>query len=193
MNKKSKELERVECAYTKIIPLSEIKPHPTNRNKHSDAQIRALAKIIAKVGQRSPLVISNRSGVLVKGHGRLEAIKLLGWEKCAVDYQDYKTELEEFNDRIADNEIARYSEFDEGGFLDDLKQLELDIADLDMEEFGKINYSLPIGLEDFEDMEEGEEQKDIKFLLEVQFPNETEMTNVYNDMLSQGYIARIKK
>jgi hypothetical protein len=78
---------------------------------------------------------------VVKGHGRLEAIKLLGWDKCAVDYQQYESDLEELNDRIADNEIARYSEFDAFGFVEDLKLLESDLSNIDYEEFGKIDFN----------------------------------------------------
>jgi len=134
---------RIECSYTDLMMTDLLKPHPANRNKHTDKQIKALSKIIAKVGQRSPIVVSNRSGYIVKGHGRLEAIKLLGWEKCAVDFQDYETELEEFNDRIADNEIARYAEFDHAGFKLDFSDFELDIIGTDFEEFGLLDYSFP--------------------------------------------------
>ena len=130
---------RIECSYTKLVNLENLIPHPNNRNKHSQKQIEVLAKIIAKVGQRSPIVVSKRSGYVVKGHGRLEALKLLGWESAAVDFQAYESELEELNDRIADNEIARYSEFDKDGFFQDLKEFNLDIKNIDFEEFGKIN------------------------------------------------------
>lgn len=136
---------RIECAYSELVELKSIIPHPSNRNRHSQKQVEVLAKIIAKNGQRSPIVISNLSRYVVKGHGRLEAIKLLGWEKAAVDFQDYNSELEELNDRIADNEIARYSEFDSYGFIEDLKGLEIDLKDVDYEEFGKINFNIDFG------------------------------------------------
>lgn len=132
---------KIKCLYHELLPLDKIIPHPANRNKHPEKQICALAKIIAKNGQRSPIVISNLSGKVVKGHGRLEAIKLLGWEKAAVEYQDYENELEELNDRIADNEIARYAEFDSEGFKLDLVELDLDPAEIDLEEYGLIDFS----------------------------------------------------
>lgn len=133
---------RFECAYTELVDIDEILPHPSNRNIHSQKQIEVLAKIIAKVGQRSPIVISNLSGKIVKGHGRYEAIKLLGWDKAAVDFQNYESEMEELSDRIADNEIARYSEFDRKGFEFDLQDLEIDIGEFDFEEMGLIEFEL---------------------------------------------------
>jgi DNA modification methylase len=130
---------KIKCAYTKLVPLAELKQHSKNRNTHPEKQIKALAKIIAKIGMRSPIVVSNLSGCIVKGHGRLEALKMLGWESAPVDYQDYESELEEFNDRVADNEIARYAEFDKAGFLNDIEG----IPDIDFEEFGLLDFELP--------------------------------------------------
>jgi len=129
----------IQCAHTKQVELKKLKPHPSNENKHSERQIKALAKIIAKVGQRSPIVVSNRSGFITKGHGRLEAMKLIGWDNCAVDFQDYKDELEELNDRVADNEIARYAEFDLEKFQLNLKELNLELGELDLEEYGLLD------------------------------------------------------
>ena len=96
-----------KCAYSKIIDLDKLVPHECNRNTHPDKQIQALAKIISKTGQRSPIIISKLSGKIVKGHGRYEALKRLEWTSAAVDYQDYSSEQEELEDRVADNEIAR--------------------------------------------------------------------------------------
>jgi len=138
---------RFECSYSELVNVSEIIPHPKNCNIHSEKQIDVLAKIIDKNGQRSPIVISKRSGYIVKGHGRLDAIKKLGWEKCAVDYQNYESDEEEFRDRIADNEIARYAEFDQIGFTEDLKNLSFDLQELSFEEFGLIDFKLPLAKE----------------------------------------------
>jgi len=132
----------IKCSHSAIVDLSELKEHPSNENKHTDKQIEVLAKIIAKVGQRSPIVVSTLSNCIVKGHGRLKALQLLGWEKCAVDYQEYASELEELNDRVADNEIARYAEFDHNKFMDNITELELEYDELDLEEFGLIDLSI---------------------------------------------------
>ena len=124
------------CAYTKLVPLSEIVRNPRNPNKHTEGQIKRLSEIIAFNGQRSPIVISTRSGFITKGHARLDAITLLGWDKAAVDYQDYENEAKEYTDIVADNEIARWAELDWELHLSNSVELDLDKTD-DM--FGLFN------------------------------------------------------
>jgi hypothetical protein len=102
-----------KCAHTDIIPLKQLKEHPDNPNKHSRAQIAALAHIIQYAGQRKPITVSNRSGLITSGHGRLKALRKLKWNRAAVDFQDYESLEEEIQDMIADNEIARWAVTDE--------------------------------------------------------------------------------
>lgn len=116
----------IKCAYTELVDVSKLVPNPKNNNKHPKNQIERLAKIIDFQGQRAPIVVSKRSGFIVKGHGRLEAIRLLGWEKCAVDYQDYESEAQEYADMTADNEIAKWAEFQQDMFLEEIKGLDID-------------------------------------------------------------------
>ncbi len=103
---------KINCAHDELIELHKLQPNPKNPNKHPDQQISLLAKIIDYQGQRSPIVVSNRSGFITKGHGRLMAIKSLGWNKAAVDYQDYDSEAQEYADMVADNKIAELAETD---------------------------------------------------------------------------------
>lgn len=125
---------KFDCSYSELINVDSPKliPNPKNNNRHSIEQLKQLSKIIDYQGQRSPIVISKRSGFIVKGHGRLEAIKLLGWEKIAVDYQDYKDEAQEYADMTADNEIARWAELDYHMMMEDIKS----IPDLDTSMLG---------------------------------------------------------
>lgn len=183
----------IKCSHSRIVKLGELKAHPKNRNKHSDKQIEVLAKIIAKTGQRSPIVVSNQSNYIVKGHGRFAAIQLLGWDECAVDFQDYKNELEELEDRIADNEIARYAEFQQEEALEDLKELGLDLDEFDFEEIGLLDFEYDLLDEiDFSDEpdESKEEEKNKKYVLQVQLPNQLELDDLYDDLLAKGYLVK---
>jgi DNA modification methylase len=114
---------KVNCAYDKLVPLHELKQHPKNRNKHNKEQIQRLAKILEHQGWRSPIKVSNQSGKITSGHGRLMAALHLGWIEAPVDLQDYESEDQEYADVIADNEIARWAELDLSG-------VNLDLADL---------------------------------------------------------------
>lgn len=140
-------MEKINCAYTELVDISKLVPNPKNNNKHPIEQIKRLAKIIDFQGQRSPIVVSKRSGFIVKGHGRLEAIKMLGWEKCAVDYQDYESEAQEYADMVADNQIATWAEFDNEMLLQELPSLDID-TDL-------------LGMMELPSLEEDEEQETI--------------------------------
>jgi hypothetical protein len=103
---------RVNCAHTEMTDADLLVPNPRNPNKHPENQIKLLAKIMAYQGWRSPVVVSNRSGFIVKGHGRLQAARLNGWSEIPVDRQDYASEADEYADMVADNKIAELSETD---------------------------------------------------------------------------------
>lgn len=139
---------KINCAYDELVDVSKLVPNPKNNNKHPKEQIERLAKIIDFQGQRTPIVVSNRSGFIVKGHGRLEAIKMLGWEKCAVDYQDYDNEAQEYADMIADNQIATWAEFDTQMVIDELPNLDIDPDMLGMVEIPKLEIVDDNGEED---------------------------------------------
>lgn len=103
----------IKCAHTDKLDPASLKPNPLNPNKHSAHQIRILAEIIKEQGWRNPITVSNRSGFIVRGHGRLEAALLLGCTEVPVDAQDYDTDAEELADLLADNRLAELADLDE--------------------------------------------------------------------------------
>lgn len=124
----------------KLIPIEQIVPNPKNNNRHSIEQINYLAKLIKAHGFREPLLISNRSGFLIAGHGRLEAAKELGMESIPAIFQDFASEAEEYQHMTADNEIARWAELDYQNIYDTLKE----IPDIDTELLGIEDFKLDI-------------------------------------------------
>lgn len=114
---------KINCAYDDLVEIHKLVPHPKNPNKHPKDQIERLAKIIDYQGMRSPIVVSTLSGFITKGHGRLEALKLLGWEKVPVDYQDYENDAQEYSDIVADNAIADWA-------AQDLSMINTEMLDL---------------------------------------------------------------
>lgn len=105
---------KVLCAHTEMSDLDLLVANPRNPNKHPESQIKLLAKIMKHQGWRAPIVVSQRSGFITKGHGRLMAAQLNGWEQAPVDRQDYASEADEYADMVADNKIAELSETDLG-------------------------------------------------------------------------------
>lgn len=121
---------KIKCEYKKIVPISNLVENPKNANKHSKEQIDRLSKILQFQGWRHPIVVSNRSGFICAGHGRLLAAKSLNQKEVPVDYQDFLTEAEEYAFMVSDNEIARWAEFDSIKMIEDLKGL--DLGDIDL-------------------------------------------------------------
>jgi hypothetical protein len=122
---------KIHCAYDALVPLSEINPHPKNRNKHPIDQINRLAQIIKYQGIRSPIKVSKRSGFITAGHGRLEAMKALKIKKAPVNYQDYASDEQEYADLQSDNAIALWAELDFSGINTDIADLGPDF-DIDL-------------------------------------------------------------
>lgn len=152
---------KILCANTQIVDVDSLIPNPKNPNKHPAKQIAQLAKIIKHQGQRLPIVVSKRSGFIVAGHGRLEAIKSLGWAQCAVDEQEFATEADEYAHMIADNKIAELAEHDDALMIQQLTDMKFDL-DLDllgMDDF-KLPDFAPVGID-----EQGQlDQKQLMFL-----------------------------
>lgn len=125
---------KVACAFNEAKDVTELKAHPRNPNTHDDRQVALLAKVIKNQGWRAPIVVSNRSGFIVAGHGRLEAAKLLHVEQVPVDFQDFDDEASEHAHLIADNKLAELSEFNQG-VVDDLLEGLNGIIDIDLTGF----------------------------------------------------------
>lgn len=104
----------VYCAHDDLRSTNELVMNPQNPNQHPPEQIKALGAIIRAAGWRAPITVSNRSGLIVKGHGRLMAAQLEDLPVVPVEYQDYATEAEELADLTADNRLAELSETDSG-------------------------------------------------------------------------------
>ena len=117
----------VHCAHTRLVDPNTLKPNPVNPNRHSAHQIQLLASIIQEQGWRNPVTVSKRSGLIVRGHGRLEAALLIGCEVIPVDEQDYASDAEELADLLADNRLSELAELDE----DDLRKVLRSIQDAD--------------------------------------------------------------
>lgn len=121
----------------KWVSIYELTPSPKNPNKHSPEQIERLAKILKYQGFRSPIVVSNQTGHIVVGHGRLEAAKLNEWSKVPVSYQDFEDWDQEYAHMVADNAVADWADLD------------LSSINAELENIGPLDIDL-LGIKDFE-------------------------------------------
>ena len=145
---------QIYCSHTDIVATDSLIENPRNPNRHPEDQIIALAKIIRHQGWRNPIVVSRRSGFVVKGHGRLLAARMLGLDSVPVDYQEYENEAAEWADMIADNKIAELSNMDEQMLNTLMQELEGEI-DLALTGFDDAAISTMLAqAEDIEDIPE---------------------------------------
>jgi hypothetical protein len=169
------------------VDIKSINPNPKNTNKHSKEQIERLAKIINYQGFRSPIVVSNLSGFIVAGHARLDAAKKLGLSKVPVSYQDFTDLEQEWAHLNADNAVATWAELD----FNMAKDFEFS-SGFDLDFMGFKDFKLDLVKE--HELEEKEKSKndELKYILEIQFTSENEMTEVYNNLTSQGFLVKAK-
>lgn len=131
----------VFCAFDEIVEISKLKENPRNPNTHPTVQIELLAQIIRKTGWRAPITVSNLSGFIVKGHGRLQAAKAAGLKQCPVEYQNFIDEEEELAALLADNKLAELAEIDVEKLTDIFKDYEfedLSLTGYSQEEFDEL-------------------------------------------------------
>lgn len=89
--------------------IADLIPDPANENKHSDEDIAVQAKRIRRAGWYSPILADKNTKMIVAGHKRWEAAKLLHLSKVPVVFKDYPNERERELDRVADNMTSRES------------------------------------------------------------------------------------
>jgi hypothetical protein len=141
-------LPAIHCLFDRLADPSTLKPHPKNPNRHSAAQVAAIAAVIQGNGWRAPITVSSRSGLIVRGHGRLEAALLMGLTEVPVDEQDYATEADELADMVADNHLSELAEADKGQLVAVLKELQAVGHDIGLAGFSEDEFAALTSVEE---------------------------------------------
>ena len=179
----------IKCEFKELVDIIKLVPNPKNPNKHSDKQIDLLQKLIKYQGWRHPIIVSNRSGFVCAGHGRLLAAIKMGQNQVPVDYQDFDSEAEEYQFMVSDNTIQELSELDRAMVNVDVLEFGPDF-DLDM--LGIPDFSLSFEKQNLSDAESLVGDVDKKYILEVQFQNDMEMMDIHDDLVHRGYLVKVK-
>jgi site-specific DNA-methyltransferase (adenine-specific) len=122
--------------------IDEIQPYDKNAKKHSKLQIEKIAESIKRFGFNVPIVI-DKDNILIAGHGRLEAAKLLGLKEVKLGIARAKVgesiipavlvddlsedEIKAY--RLADNKLNE-SDWDMGLAIEELKTIDIELLDL---------------------------------------------------------------
>lgn len=106
-----------------------------NNPRNNDSAVQAVAESIKEFGFKVPIVIDS-DNVIVAGHSRLKAARLLGLDKVPCIIADDLTPEQIKAFRLADNKTGELAEWDFSALEIELAELsEMDI-DFDMSDFG---------------------------------------------------------
>jgi DNA modification methylase len=109
------------------MDISKIKPYEKNAKVHPKKQIEQVANSIKEFGFNQPIVL-DKNNVIIVGHGRYEAAKLLGLDDVPTITVDL-TEEQAKAYRLADNKLNE-SEWDMKLAVDELKELSEEMQEL---------------------------------------------------------------
>lgn len=129
---------RIHAQHIEMIPRADLRPFDRNARTHSKAQVEALAAIIKEHGWTVPLLVS-KAGVVIAGHGRLEAADLLGIDPIPCVRAKNLSSPEIRALRISDNQLALRAGWDFDALREEIVELDTIGVDLDL-----------LGFEDFD-------------------------------------------
>ncbi len=116
--------------------LGDLTHYAANNKTHPPDQVASIAASIRRFGFNDPIGI-DEAGVIVEGHGRALAAKLLGMEEVPVIVLPATMTSEEIDlYRIAHNRLSLSSTFDFAKLVEELK-----IISADMENFSDMGFS----------------------------------------------------
>ena len=114
-----------------VLKIKDLKPYAKNAKKHPKKQIERIANSIESFGMNDPIGIWGKDNLIIEGHGRLEALKQLGYDEVPCIRLDHLTDEERKAYTLAHNKVAE-SDWD----FDLLNEEIDDILTFDMEDFG---------------------------------------------------------
>lgn len=133
---------------------AELTPYENNP-RNNDAAVEAVANSIREFGFKVPCVI-DKDGVIVAGHTRLKAAKMLGMEEVPCIVADDLTPEQVKAFRLADNKTAQLAEWNMDMLFEELDGIE----NIDMADFGFDDMTQADSLDDVEE-DDYEEEDDL--------------------------------
>ncbi len=117
------------------VPIGSLKPYPGNARTHDDRQIAKIAQSLEAFGWMNPL-IADGDGTIIAGHGRWLAAGKLGLTDVPVVRVHHLTDDAIKAYRIADNQLALLSGWDDELLAIELQHLSSAELDFNIEAIG---------------------------------------------------------
>jgi DNA modification methylase len=112
-------------------PLEGLRPNPKNARTHSKRQVRLIADSLKTFGFINPVLIDDHD-MIVAGHGRLQAAKMLGLTEVPTIRVDHLTDDEKRAYILADNQLAARAGWDPEILAIELQHLSEVIVDFEI-------------------------------------------------------------
>lgn len=109
--KTNEEPDRNASPQIEWVSVDAVRKNPRNARTHSKKQIQLIANSIDKVAFLAPILI-DEAGVILAGHGRLEAARLLGRKSVPTIRFSHLNDTQKRAFLIADNKIAEKAGWD---------------------------------------------------------------------------------
>lgn len=166
--------------HVEYIPVDSLKPYSGNAKIHTAEQIEQIKDSIKEFGMNDPIGIWGPDNIIVEGHGRLMALKELGYTEAPVIRLDDLTDEQRRAYTLIHNQTTMNTGFD-------LDILEAELSKIDMDMTG---YGFDLGDMDLDELDNT--LTDEKYTTKVDIPQYqitgeepaiSELTN--NDKLSE--------
>ena len=112
-------------------PPGDLKPYARNARTHSKKQIAQIAASIDQFGFNNPVLV-DKGGVIIAGHGRVEAAKQLSLETVPVIRLEHLTDAQRRAYIVADNRLAEKAGWDREILAIELQNLMTEDLDFDV-------------------------------------------------------------
>ena len=153
------------------VSIDKIKPYQRNARKHDSKSIEVIANSISEFGMADPIAVWGKENIVIEGHGRLLALKQLGYDKAPIIHLDYLTDEQRRAYTLAHNKTAEFSEWDMELLTDEAES----IFNIDLSDFG------------FDLSEEEEEQEQEEKHNEAERTGNAYNLSEYDEYNTEGY------
>lgn len=127
--------EMVENLTIEYIPLENITPYENNARSHGHEDVNAIKESIKMFGMNDPIGVWSDKNIIVEGHGRLLALKELGYKEAPCLRLDRLTDEERKAYALAHNKTAELSKWDFDMLNTELENLKVDNIDMGVFQF----------------------------------------------------------
>lgn len=136
------------------IDIEDLKPYLNNAKIHTSIQIEQIKKSIEEFGMNDPIAVWKENEI-IEGHGRLIALKELGYNTVPIVRLDHLTDEQRKAYSLIHNKLTMSTDFDW-----DVLQSEIDdISNIDMMAYGISEAVIPEPLDSYFDDAVGNEDE----------------------------------